>query len=171
MSTIPARTATVDIYVGDYLDRIRHLEREYDSALAQEKSEGPRLNDEVPRSLEIREQHTALVAEANESAIQIVLRALRRSEWRELVQKYPPREGHKGDASAGVDESQFKDALVPVSIVSPSLTADDLDNLSDVDFDRLYFTAFALNRLPAASPKALNLPDSQTSQESDGTSS
>lgn len=171
MSTIAARTATVDIYVGDYLDRIRHLEREYDAALKEEAAEGPRLNHEEPRSEALRAEHVALVAEAEESAVHIVLRALRRSEWRELVKLHPPRENHKGDAAVGVDESTFKDALVPVSIVSPTLDEDDLDNLSDVDFDRLYLTAFALNRSPAASPKALERPDSQASTGSGATSS
>lgn len=170
MSTIAARTATVDIYVGDYLDRIRHLERQYDAALKEESSDGPRLNHEELRSESLRVEHAALVAEAEQSAVQIVVRALRRSEWRDLVKQHPPRENHKGDAAVGVDESTFKDALVPTSIVSPVLSEDDLDNLSDVDFDRLYLTAFALNRSPAASPKVLERPDSQTSTESGATS-
>lgn len=170
MSIIAARTATVDIYGGDYLDRIRHLERQFDAAL-KEESDAPRMNHEELRSEELLAEHAALVAEAEETAVHIVLRALRRSEWRALTAEFPPREDHAGDEAVGFDQSRIADALVPLSIVSPALDEDDLDMLSEADFSRLYVTAVSLNRLPGGSPKVLTRPDSQASTGSGATSS
>ena len=151
--TIQPRTSTVTIFQGDYLDRIRHLEQKAEAA--REAADGaPRMNDEVPDYVRLAEEHDALVKEAEETAVHVVLRALRRSEWRELVAAHPPRDGHDGDKSVGVNEDAFKDALVPASVVEPDGFVDDLDYLSDADYDRLYVTAFALNRGVVAGPKA-----------------
>lgn len=150
MTTIQPRTATVAIYQGDYLDRIQHLERKAEAA--REAAEATtRTLDEIPEYLALAEEHDKLVAEAEASAARVVVKALKRSEWKALVAEHPPREDHKGDAAVGVNEDTFKDALVAASV---DLDADDLDTLSDVDFDRLYYTAFALNRAPASDPKA-----------------
>lgn len=162
--TIQPRTSTVTIYQGDYIDRIRLLERKAEAA--REASDGaPRTLAEVPDYLTLAEQHDALVREAEESAVHVVVHALRRSEWKVLVAEHPARDGNKGDESVGVNEETFKDALVAASV---DLTADDLDNLSDIDFDRLYFAAFALNRAPASDPKASLV--SRMTQRSDETS-
>lgn len=166
MSTIEPRTSVVIIYGGDYLDRLRHLEKRYEAAVKAEQSATRLLADEA-QSPAIAAEHEALKAEAEETALHVTLRALGRKAWRALVAEHPPRPSHEGDASVGVNEETFKDALVPASITSPELSEDELDAISDIDWDRLYFTAFALNRSPAASPKALVSP---TSQESDETS-
>lgn len=153
MSIIERRTATVTIYPGDYLDRIRHLERKAEAA---ERAASPATLDEAPESeyLDLARQHDDLVREAEEKALHVVIGALPRRTWRRLVDEHKPREDHKGDAIAGVNEETFADALVPLSIVSPALDDDDLDALSSADFERLYLTAFALNRAPVADPKA-----------------
>lgn len=164
MTIIQPRQATVVIYQGDYLDRIRHLERRYEAALASERGT-TRLLDEVPESVDLAAQHKALVAEAEESATTVTLKALGRKQWRALVAANPARDGNKEDEAVGVNEDTFKDVLVPVSILEPLLSEEDLDRISDIDFDRLYYTAFALNRSPAASPKALVSPTSPGSDE------
>lgn len=167
MTTIEPRTATVTIYGGDYLDRIRLLERKAEAA--REAASDVRTIDEVPEYLTLAEQHDALVAEAEEKATHIKLRALGRREWKALVAAHPAREGNKSDESVGVNEDTFKDALVPASIAEPAgFGEDDLDALSDIDFDRLYFTAFALNRAPGGDPKAglvsrMTQPNDETS--------
>lgn len=163
MSTIQPRTAVITIYQGDYLDRIRHLERKYEAAL---KAEGdtPRVLSDESQASSLAEQHEALVAEAEDSAIDVTVTALGRRAWRALVAEHPARDGNKGDADLGVNEDTFKDALVAASV---DLTDEDLDLISDVDFDRLYISAFALNRLPVADPKAL--PASQVNTESAAT--
>lgn len=168
MVTIEPRTSIVTIFQGDYLDRIRHLEQRHAAAVKAEKAAGPRVLSEVPESHTLAEEHAALVEEAEASALDVVLKALGRKAWRELVAQHPPREGHEGDKEVGVDESTFKDALISASIVSPEMSEDDLDLLSDADNDRLYLTAFALNRGMAAGPKAL--PASPPNPENDKTS-
>lgn len=161
---IQPRTSTVAIYQGDYIDRIRHLERKAEAA--REAAENTaRTLDETPEYLTLAEQHDALVKEAEETAIRVTVTALKRSAWKALVAEHPPREDHKGDAAIGVNEETFKDALVAASV---DLDADDLDNLSDVDFDRLYFSAFALNRV-AGDPGKASLV-SRLTQPSDETS-
>lgn len=164
MTTIEPRTSVVTIYGGDYLDRIRHLEQKYEAAVKSEKSADRLLADDS-QSPALAAEHEALVAEAEASAVHVTLKALGRKTWRALVASNPARENHAGDAVVGVNEDTFKDALVPASIISPVLSEDELDALSDIDFDRLYFTAFALNRNPAASPKALVSPQSTESDE------
>lgn len=167
MTVIQPRTSVVTIYQGDYLDRIQHLERKAQAA-REAADAAPRMNDEVPDYLRLAEEHDALVQEAEESAVRITLRALRRSEWKALVAEHPPRDGNKGDAAVGVNELTFKDALVPASIIEPAeFGEDDLDCLSDADYDRLYYTAFALNRGSVAAPKASLV--SRMSRESDET--
>jgi hypothetical protein len=166
--SVQPRTATVVIFQGDYLDRIRLLEQK---AQAAKDAEGaaPRRVGSTPEYLQIAEEHDALVQEAEASALRIVVKALRRSEWRALVAEHPPREDNKSDASVGVNEDTFREALVPASIIEPvDFTADDLDELSDADYDRIYYTAFGLNRGAVVSPGKANLY-SRLSQESDET--
>lgn len=164
MSIIQPRTATVTIYQGDYLDRLRHLEKQYEAALTMEKESAALLSD-VAESAEIAAEHQQLLAEAQSTALTVTIKALGRKRWRALVAKHPARDGSETDAAVGVNEETFKDALVPESISEPALSAEDLEEISDIDFDRLYYTAFALNRSPASSPKALVSPTSQENDE------
>lgn len=151
---IEARTAVVTIYGGDYLDRIRDLELKAEAA--KDAADGTaRTLDEVPEYLELAQQHDDLVREAEAQALHVRIRALGRREWRDLVAAHPPRESNKDDALAGVNEDTFKDALVAASVIEPEgITSEDLDRLADIDYDRLYLTAFALNRGAAPDPKA-----------------
>lgn len=167
MVTIAPRTSVVTIFQGDYLDRIRHLEQRHEAALEAENAATRRLSDGA-ESNAIAEEHAALVAEAEASAINVTLKALGRKAWRELVALHPPRPEVDSDIAVGVNEETFKDALIAVSIVEPELSEDDLDAISDSDNDRLYYTAFGLNRAPASSPKAL--PASQKTTGSGETS-
>lgn len=175
MSKIQHRSDVVTIYQGDTLSRLRHLERQYDEAI---KAEGqtPLLASEVPESESLLEEHKALKVQAEKTALHVDVFALGRRRYRELVKENPPRKDNDEDQALGVNEDDFKDALVPMSIVYPldhekageeQLSEDDLDSLSDIDFDRLYYTAFALNRMPSADPKALERPDSRTNTKSD----
>ena len=166
MVTIEPRTAVVPIFQGDYLDRIRHLEERHKQAKKDEQEGPPRLNSEIPVSVEIAKEHKALVTEAESSALNVTVRALPRKAWRELVEAHPVRPDNRADAIVGVNEDTFKDALVPISIVEPELTEDELDSLSDAQWDQIYYAAFYLNR-GTQNPKALLA--SPQSQESDAT--
>lgn len=163
-TTIDPRTAVVTIFQGDYLDRIRFIEQQHKAAVEAEKAGPPRMNDEIPESVSLAQQHKSLVAEAEASALNITVRALGRKAWRALVAAHPVRADNRADEIVGVNEDTFKDALVPVSIVSPELTPDELDQLSDAQFDTIYYTAFGLNRGPQSAPKVL--PGSLTNPES-----
>lgn len=167
MTTIEPRTAVVSIFQGDYLDRIRHLEQKHKAAVEAEKSGPPRMLSDLPLSASLADEHAALVAEAEDSALNITIRALSRKAWRTLVAEHPVRPDNKADEIVGVNEDTFKDALVPVSIVDPKLTDDELDQLSDAQYDSIYYTAFGLNRGTQPDPKVL--PVSQPNQASDAT--
>lgn len=174
---IKPRTDVVTIYPGDYLGRIRHLEQQAEAAKDAVDGDLPRLNDEIPEYYQLAQQHDDLVREAEEQATHIRVQALPRKVWKALAAAHPPRvlndEGTvskadaAADAAAGVNIDSFRDALVYGgtveingqeksyrTIVEPELTGDDIDALSDIDFDRVYFTAFHLNRVPGADPKA-----------------
>lgn len=174
---IQPRTAVVTIYGGDYLDRIRHLERQAEAAKDAAEDGLPRTNDEVPDYLTLAQEHDDLVAEAEAQALHVRIRALGRREWKALIAAHPPRTVAKdavtealakSDELSGVNDDTFKDALVAASVIEPEgITVEDLDQLADVDFDRLYLTAFALNRGSAPDPKAslvsrLTQPSSET---------
>ena len=173
MSAIQPRTSKVTIYQGDYLDRIQHLERKAEAA--RDAAGDVRTMMDEPEYLAIAKEHDALVAEAEESALHVVVKPLRRSSWKALVAEHPPRDGHTGDQSIGVNEDEFKDALVTFvnendpedRTILEGIDLADLDYLSDIDYDRIYFKAFGLNRGMVDGPKA-NLV-SRMSQENDET--
>lgn len=165
------RTAEVVIYTGDYLDRIRHIERKHDAAMeayeravkAEEKEirrvgstpESAALRAEADR---LAEDHDRLVEEAEDAAIRVRVTTVRRRKYRELADAHPPREGEKGDAALGVNALTFREALVPEALVEVTedgqtkawkdYTADEredfLDTLAEADFERVFGMAYAL---------------------------
>lgn len=140
------RTAEVVIPTGDYLDRIRLLERKhdaaqdaYEAALAayNDATEGgdndratvrrmgePATSPLKERADELRaevdriaEQHDALVGEMEAAATRVRVTTVRRRQYRELADAHPPRDGEKGDTALGVNVMTFREALVPAAIV------------------------------------------------------
>lgn len=183
MSTIEPRTATVTIYGGDYLDRINRLARQAEAA--RDADEGVRRVGSVPEYMRLAQEHDVLVAEAESQALRVKVKSLGRRKWKSLVAEHPPRDpkdvpDHKDDEKSrcrcvacmdrmvGVNEETLADVLVPLAVVEPTLTEDDLDALSDADYNQLYVTAFMLNRGRPEDPKA-GLA-SRMSQESSETS-
>lgn len=159
ISSITPRTETIYLFQGDDEERIRDLDRRAREAQKSAASSGPRLLAEGEDWHDLAQQHDALVVEARERAVKVVVRALGRRTWRQLVSEHPPREGNAEDQAAGINEETFADALVPVSIASPTFESDAarddfLDSLNDAQFNGLYLTAFFLNRGTQASPKA-----------------
>lgn len=193
MSIFKTKSAVVTIYTGDYLDRIQYLEALAEADF-QAKDPMPLVNGEKPQYLTLAEEHDALVREAEQEAVHVRVQALPRRVWQELVKLHPPRtkdtEGATDreivfDARAGVNEATFTPAFlttngtididgVPVefrSVVEPEgITDADLDELSSIDYQRVYLSAFALNRAAGEDPKAslvsrLTQPSSETSSE------
>lgn len=184
----------VTIHVGDYLDRLDHLRRLHEAAVESEEDDQPapspevgtsrRLGqlvvvDEAPaptirESERLAEEYEALLIEAKEKATHYRLEAIPRRQWDDLTALHPPRQEPEvskkiadADAAVLVNESTFREVLVPRSIVEVTeagevrqwsdLTEqqriDLIDGLSSVDFARIYLTAFAMNRRVEADPK------------------
>ena len=178
--------------------RAEALEETIKAAKEDEASQ-PRLQHEIAESVRLAEEHDkivdqrdALVAEAEGQATHYRVQHLGRRVWKALTAMHPPRTVEKdkvsetdarSDARSGLNDETFKEALiyggtvevngVPTpyaSIVEPEgVTPEELDKLADVDFDRLYLTAFSLNRGMAPDPKASLVP--RLTQKNDETSS
>lgn len=186
------RTAEVVIFTGDYLDRIRYIERKYAAASdaykkAVEAEENmPRRVGSVPESAALKEQvdslaaeHDEVVAEAEGDAIRVRVTTVRRKKYRELADAHPPREGDKGDAALGVNQLTFREVLVPEAIVEVTEDGetrswseygeaereDWLDTLAESDMERLFATAYGLVNGFTADPKPLASRSSQQTPE------
>lgn len=182
-TTVGRRRETVHLYQGDDLDHLTGLAQAVTDARAREASAGSSRLLSDTGAQDATEAFNAFRAEARGRSVPVVIEALGRVAWRELVRAHPPRENtitdddgkpttvlHDEDG-AGINFDTFPDALVPASIVDPLFDSDDdraafVDNLSDPDFYRLYGVAWTLNR-SAADPKALPVFD--VIPESDGT--
>lgn len=121
-----------------------------------------------------RDAYDAFLDEAAERAVEVEVRALGRKRFRTLVEAHPPRmvtdgEGkesaHEDDDMFAVDTTMFPDALLTYregsvqTIASPELTPGALsdfldDEVSDGDYEKLWQTAYYLNRSPGPDPKA-----------------
>lgn len=155
MSAIQPRTATLTIYQGDDLARIDEL---HQAVVRAENDATTRLGHEQPAGLAEAEEHDEFVREAEQRAVKVVVKALGRRRWRELVGEHPPREGNEADEGLGVNDETFGDALVAASVISPEMSdgemTDFLDSLRDADFQRIYMQCFWLNRGQGEAPKA-----------------
>lgn len=183
-TTVSRRRETVYLYQGDDLDRLTALAQAVADARAAEAAAGSSrlLSDTGAR--DAVEAFNAFREEARDRAVKVVLEALGRVFWRDLVRAHPPREKtvtddegkpitvlHDEDG-AGINFDTFPEALLTFAdperpdvqtIVSPEFSsAEDrerwVDDLSDPDFYRLYGKAWTLNR-SAADPKALPVYD------------
>jgi hypothetical protein len=160
-TTITPRQARVHIFQGDDEARILELRAEADRLKPDQKRvTQPRLLHEDPEGEYVRacEAHDEFKREAETRALVITVQALRRKQWRSLVAANPPREDDAGDKQLGVNILTFPEALVPASIVAPTFDSpadrdDFLDQLSDAQYDELFWTAFRLNRGGGVDPK------------------
>ena len=151
MSTVlMPRTATVLLFQGDDLAKIAELRK-----AAEAEQSDTRLMGELSAA----QEHDEFVKEAEARAVRVVLKALGRKQWRNLVADHPPRKGVESDKALGVNDETFGDALVLASLEEPEFAStgdaeEFLDSLRSADFDQLYHAAFALNRFQADAPKA-----------------
>lgn len=172
MGLLKPRTTSVVIYQGDDLERLAELRRAVDRAEAAGKGAPLRGGDEVPGQPE-RDAYDAFVDAAADRAVEVVLRAIGSSRFGDLMLAHPPRlvddgDGgkrvHEDDEPFGVNTLTFGKALLAYredkvrTIAAPDVGADDLhefldDECSDGDIERLWTTAYYLNRTPGADPK------------------
>lgn len=169
------RIATVWLYQGDDIDRLQQLaddvntwQERLDDAREAAKTAPPRgmLDTDDPvseASASLRaaqEAHDAFLTEAKPRAVKVVIEALGRKKWKALVDDHPPRDDQEVDKLIGVNDEEFREVLVPLSMVEPKFDttgecADFLDALSMGQYRQIYVTAFGLNTANGADPKAL----------------
>ena len=176
MSTIKPRTTSVVIYQGDDLERLGELRREAEIAqrAVDEAADKPRRMGDAPTAQAERDAYDAFVEEAAERATVIEIRSIGRKRFRDLLADHPPRmvkdaEGkdvtHEDDSLFEVNMETFPDALLTYvsgdvrTIVAPTFpTSTDLrefvdNDLAYGDFDRLFTTAYMLNKAEGVDPK------------------
>lgn len=169
-TTIKPRTACVVIYQGDDLERLAGLRREVDVAerQAEQAAKAPRRGgDEIVSAQGAQDAYDAFVDEAAERAIEIHVTALRRKRFRKLMAEHPPRkvdgekgkETHPDDEMYEVNVETFGEVFLPLSITAPTFDTPDgledfIEELSDGDYERVFSTAYWLNRAPGGDPKA-----------------
>jgi len=171
MSELKPRTSTVVIYQGDDLDELSLLRRKAEQAKAQaeEETSGPlRVGDDVvevdkhPAVVEARAAYDAFVDAAADRAVMVEVRAVKRSVFRDLMAKHPARDGNDEDKMFSVNMDDFPTPFLAESVasvkagereLSQAQVRDLLDDLAEGDFDRVFATAYWLNRAPGSDPK------------------
>lgn len=185
MSTLKPRTATIPIYQGDDAERLAELrmavavaERQAEQRKGEALRSGDAPDDEVRAA---QDAYDAYVDEAAERAVEVVVRAIGRRRFRDLVAQHPPRmvknsKGeevvHDDDASYDVNVETFADALLRFAepgdegvrtiiapedaVKSPTALRDFLDDdVTDGDYDKIFTVAYWINRAPGSDPKEL----------------
>lgn len=177
-SIFEPETRTVHVYRGDYQSRLARLEAQIMKAARSSDGETVML-DETPENERLRDEYEALAAEAADHRVELVVQALPRRISKALRAAHPPRmvgdDGvsdlqARGDMIFGVNEETFKEALVRggtvevdgqevpyASVVSPALSPDDFDALSEGAFTTIYAAALDLTYGFSADPKAVSL--------------
>lgn len=177
MGTIKPRTTEVPIFEGDTLDRIEELRNRAErAALAAGRGRAQRMDDDD--LADAFGAFDAYMDEVGAAAPKFRLAALRKDDYRDLVAEHPPRADVMGEAEDGkepeVKESFPLDARAGFNvdtIAEPLILAcmarwdaeygppqplgpDDVAELADADFTRVFNAAHRLNDDPGPDPKA-----------------
>lgn len=189
MTAIKPRTARVVIYQGDDIAHLAELDEAVKRAEVAvrraERSIAVRTLASPDPATEARDAHEAAVVARNDFAadaetrgVAVVMHAQPRKSWRDLMEQHPARseDEHPEDHVIGpCNIESLPDVLLPMSIDREQSTIEGdtvefLESLSDYDYyDRLFLTAFTLNRGSAAADPTQRLA-SGTSQTSAATS-
>lgn len=175
MGILKPRTTSVLIYQGDDLERMADLRRAVEVAERRvEMSVGvPRRDgDAVPSADVEKAAFNEFVDGAAERAVEVRLTAVGRNRWRDLLAEHAPRtvvvdgkpETVEDDAGFEVNTETFPLALLTYNrdgvktVTGPDLSAGELrsfleDEVSEGDFERLWTTAYWLNRAPGEDPR------------------
>lgn len=132
---------------GDLTEEIYRLDEQL--VQIRNKEEDRRLTGH-PEARAIAERIQVLQDEAEASTIGVVIEALERKQWADLVAKHKPE-----DKSQAFADSIYNDA-VPACIVEPEMDADTrdkfLDGLTQGQWDELAAAVHALNVGPGSVP-------------------
>lgn len=184
MSTLKPRTATIPIYQGDDAERLAELHMAVAIAERQTSMQGaPRRVGDAPEDdvQEARDAFDAFLDEAAERAVEVVVRAIGRRRFRDLVAAHPPRTEkngkgedvtHEADVVLGVNVETFPPALLafaeagdegirtivgPESVVKSARALEEFldDEVTDGDYEKIWTAAYWINRSPGSDPKEL----------------
>lgn len=122
----PERTQHVCL-AADLVDRHQILSAELAEALQKERNGGtsPKRVAEKSKSSEIAAAITAVEAEMAEATVEIKLRAVVPTEWRDWRNAHPAREDVVLDEQLGLDSDALIDDMTRRCIVSPVFDDDD----------------------------------------------
>lgn len=171
-ATIAERKAQVDLNLAQARARLDAPRRAGDPT-----PEDPQVAyDEAVKPSQ--DAYDAFVDEAAERATVVTLQAIGRKGFRALMLEHPPRttetvdedgtkqeKVHEDDAQWGVNTETFPDALLAYeedddrTLLEPEFESGKqrqkwLDRLAEGDFEKLWATAYQLNRAVGADPKA-----------------
>lgn len=164
MPTLNARRTTVTLFQGDDYDRELELRKDVERAAV--NADNPRRIGDSPSVQAAAAAYDEFVAEAAERGVKVLLVALPKGRYRELVATHPPREDSDEDAAWGFDYSTLGDELVPASMcdekgkphdpefANRAAVVEFVDSLPDGDFSLLYSKAVGLNQSQGPDPKA-----------------
>lgn len=162
------RTASVVVFQGDDAEVAATLTRKVTIAKRQadEEAKAPsRIGDDKPAAAALAQakaEYDEFVDTAADRAVVIELTALRRSRFRSLMAANRPREGNGDDEAYEVDMDAFpepflRESVTDISIGEESLPAgkhyDLIEDLAEGDFERVFASAYWLNRAPGADPR------------------
>src|SRR5262245_4429835 len=141
----------VTLYQGDYERRLAEKYMDYERHEMRERSTQRFGGSLAPQ---LAQEYDDLRAEAEETALRIVVQAVPRKQWRELLQAHPP----VADADGEIDEEHkrlgfnpdtFFDAIVKPCVVEPEFTDEEWDEFeedcSEAHWDKLSSAAYLLN--------------------------
>lgn len=152
---LPERSISICLR-GDLIADIQELERELEAMVKAEA--GDRRMSSKSGQQAKAEEIEAKRAEMAGSSLDMRLRALTASSWREMVRKYPPAKDDK--QNLGVDLLPFMGEAIPASVIAPDdMDAEDWetfnDNVPAPEISRLMSAVWELNTEGVDIPKSL----------------
>lgn len=145
---------TVPLYLGGDNDLAARYEVLRDQ-LADAKARPPSSLADMSPAKAIEDEMATIEATMAEDTVVFRLRAMRRRDFANFRDQYPPRKDENGNVLAkdiriGANTDEIWEPLIRTSVVDPEWTEEQFaalfDHLSDAQFDELGLAAFYLNR-------------------------
>jgi hypothetical protein len=152
---IPQRTDEVVLFQDDDQHELRALGKAVEAAAT--SSDSPRRLGDDDDVLAAAKAYDEFLEQAAERGTKVAIKAIPGKKWREHVAAHPPREKNEDDAEWGFNHLTLGDAVVPecvTSIDGQPASQDDLDNLNDGDYSKIYAAVLRLNTGRGPDPKA-----------------
>lgn len=144
--TVPKRTDEVVLFQNDDQHEINRLRLAIETAATSSKTP-LRLGDDDDVVV-AAEAYDAYVAVAAERGTRVTVENMPGRKWREHVAANPPRDKNEDDAEWGFNYPALGEIVVPLCVTAidgQPATEDDIDNLNDGDFSRIYAAVLKVN--------------------------